>query len=66
VLDCPQNGSDKFFVGLNELSGGEKTLLAMSFILSTATFKKRSLYIFDEVDAGKRSFLDLDSFRSGD
>jgi excinuclease UvrABC ATPase subunit len=40
-------------LGLNELSGGEKTLLAMSFILSTAAFKRRSLYIFDEVDAGK-------------
>jgi chromosome segregation protein len=36
---------------LNELSGGEKTLLAMNFILSTAAFKRRSLYIFDEVDA---------------
>jgi len=36
---------------LSELSGGQKSLLALSFILALLKFKPAPLYILDEIDA---------------
>jgi len=37
--------------GLSELSGGQRSLLALSLILSMLLFKPAPMYILDEVDA---------------
>jgi structural maintenance of chromosome 2 len=37
--------------GLTELSGGQRSLLALSLILSLLLFKPAPMYILDEVDA---------------
>jgi chromosome segregation protein len=39
------------FMDINSLSGGEKSLTALSFIFSIQDYKPASFYIFDEVDA---------------
>lgn len=36
---------------LGELSGGQRSLVALSFILAMLLFKPAPLYILDEVDA---------------
>lgn len=36
---------------LSELSGGQKSLLALSFILALLKYKPAPLYILDEIDA---------------
>lgn len=36
---------------LDELSGGQRSLVALSFILAMLLFKPAPLYILDEVDA---------------
>jgi len=36
---------------LNELSGGQKTLLALSFILALLLYKPAPFYLLDEVDS---------------
>jgi chromosome segregation ATPase len=41
----------KWKQGLSELSGGQKSLLALSIILSLLLFKPAPMYILDEVDA---------------
>ncbi len=42
--------------GLSELSGGQRALLALSFVLSLLRYKPAPVYILDEIDAA----LDLD------
>ena len=42
--------------GLSELSGGQRSLLALSFVLSLLRYKPAPVYILDEIDAA----LDLD------
>lgn len=37
--------------GLTELSGGQRSLIALSLILSLLRFKPAPVYILDEVDA---------------
>ena len=37
--------------GLSELSGGQRSLLALSFILAVLKFHPAPLYILDEIDA---------------
>ena len=36
---------------MGELSGGQRTLLALSFLLSLLKYNSAPFYIFDEVDA---------------
>ena len=36
---------------LSELSGGQRTLLALSFLLALLKYNSAPFYIFDEVDA---------------
>ena len=36
---------------LSELSGGQRSLLALSFVLALLKFKPAPLYILDEIDA---------------
>lgn len=36
---------------LNELSGGQRSLLALSFMLSLLQYKPAPFYILDEIDA---------------
>lgn len=43
------NGTWK--TGLSELSGGQRSLLALSFILALLKFKPAPIYILDEIDA---------------
>ena len=43
------NGSWK--ESLSELSGGQRSLLALSFVLSLLKFKPAPIYILDEIDA---------------
>jgi len=45
---------------LNELSGGQRSLLALSFILALLKCKPAPIYIFDQIDAG----LDLEHTQS--
>merc|ERR1712042_299481 len=42
---------DKWKESLSELSGGQRSLLAQSLILSLLLFKPAPLYILDEIDA---------------
>ena len=42
---------DKWKESLSELSGGQRSLVALSLILSLLLFKPAPLYILDEVDA---------------
>lgn len=44
-------GKKKFKSGLAELSGGQRSLVALALILSLLQFKPAPLYILDEVDA---------------
>ena len=37
--------------GLSELSGGQRSLLALSFILALLKYKPAPIYILDEIDA---------------
>ena len=37
--------------GLTELSGGQRSLVALSLILSLLLFKPAPIYILDEIDA---------------
>ncbi|KAF8198707.1 RecF/RecN/SMC N terminal domain-containing protein [Mycena galopus ATCC 62051] len=37
--------------GLTELSGGQRSLIALSLIMSLLQFKPASMYILDEIDA---------------
>lgn len=43
------NGKEK--ESLSELSGGQRSLLALSFLLALLSYKPAPFYIFDEVDA---------------
>lgn len=43
------NGVEK--QNLGELSGGQRSLLALSFVLALMKFKPAPLYILDEIDA---------------
>lgn len=43
------NGIEK--QNLSELSGGQRSLLALSFVLSMLKYKPAPLYILDEIDA---------------
>jgi structural maintenance of chromosome 2 len=36
---------------LSELSGGQRSLLALSFVLALLKYKPAPLYILDEIDA---------------
>lgn len=47
--------NNKWKSNLGELSGGQRSLLALSFILSLLKYKPAPFYILDEVD----SALDL-------
>ncbi|KAG2375372.1 hypothetical protein C9374_009995 [Naegleria lovaniensis] len=38
-------------IPLNQLSGGEKTMLSLAFLFALATFKNSMFYILDEIDA---------------
>ena len=49
--------NDKWKIGLNELSGGQRSLLALSFILAMMKYKPAPIYILDEIDAA----LDLEN-----
>jgi structural maintenance of chromosome 2 len=57
VLDCGEGLEVKVAFGnvwkesLTELSGGQRSLLALSLILSLLLFKPAPMYILDEVDA---------------
>jgi len=42
---------DKVRKSLNELSGGQRSLLALSFILSLLLYKPSPFYILDEIDS---------------
>eukprot|EP00747_Dinoflagellata_sp_TGD_P160977 gnl/TRDRNA2_/TRDRNA2_178037_c0_seq1.p1 gnl/TRDRNA2_/TRDRNA2_178037_c0~~gnl/TRDRNA2_/TRDRNA2_178037_c0_seq1.p1 ORF type:complete len:1135 (-),score=16.38 gnl/TRDRNA2_/TRDRNA2_178037_c0_seq1:130-3534(-) len=46
-ISCSSTGNRS----LNELSGGQKTLLALSLILALLMFKPSPIYILDEIDA---------------
>ena len=37
--------------GLSELSGGQRSLLALSYVLALLKYKPAPLYILDEIDA---------------
>lgn len=37
--------------GLSELSGGQRSLLALSFVLALLKYKPAPIYILDEIDA---------------
>ncbi|MBT7370893.1 MAG: AAA family ATPase, partial [Gammaproteobacteria bacterium] len=37
--------------GLNDLSGGQKSLIALSLVLALLRFKPAPIYILDEVDS---------------
>ena len=41
----------KWVTGLTELSGGQRSLLALSFLLSLLRYKPAPFYILDEIDA---------------
>jgi len=41
----------KWVSGLSELSGGQRSLLALSFILSLLKYRPAPFYILDEIDA---------------
>lgn len=43
--------NDNWKDGLSELSGGQRSLLALSFILALLKFKPAPIYILDEIDA---------------
>lgn len=43
--------NDSWKDGLSELSGGQRSLLALSFILALLKFKPAPIYILDEIDA---------------
>lgn len=43
--------NNKWKESLNELSGGQRSLVALSLILAMLKFKPAPLYILDEVDA---------------
>lgn len=41
----------KWVTGLTELSGGQRSLLALSFLLALLKYKPAPFYILDEIDA---------------
>ena len=43
--------NDEWKEGLSELSGGQRSLLALSFVLALLKYKPAPLYILDEIDA---------------
>ena len=42
---------DSWKESLSELSGGQRSLLALSFVLALLKYKPAPLYILDEIDA---------------
>eukprot|EP00834_Sanchytrium_tribonematis_P005468 NODE_332_length_9388_cov_1.370008.p1 type:complete len:1109 gc:universal NODE_332_length_9388_cov_1.370008:8923-5597(-) len=49
--------NSKWKESLSELSGGQRSLVAISLILSLLKFKTSPLYVLDEVDAGTLIFI---------
>lgn len=50
-LEMRVNIPGKSSIGLESLSGGEKSLCALAFILASQKVKPSSIYLFDEADA---------------
>ena len=46
-----KNGKIEWKAGLQELSGGQRSLIALSLVLAMLRFKPAPVYILDEVDA---------------
>ncbi|KAJ3437051.1 structural maintenance of chromosomes protein [Anaeramoeba flamelloides] len=46
-----KNENSQWKRGFKELSGGQTTCLALSFIFALSSHKKQMLYLFDEIDA---------------
>jgi structural maintenance of chromosome 2 len=52
-LEMKVKFGDVWKESLSELSGGQRSLLALSLILSLLLFKPAPMYILDEIDAGE-------------
>ena len=59
VRTLSQSGSDahEWKTSTTELSGGQRTLLGLAFVLSIARYQPSPVYILDEVDVSSTSHL---------